>query len=205
LEKPWQIGITGGIGAGKSTVCRIFSALGVPVYDADSRAKSIMTTDGILISQIKKEFGVLSYRTDGEVDREFLAQAVFQDKKKLELLNSFIHPRVAHDYENWVSEQKNEYVLKEAALLFEAKSYLALDKIVVVCAPEEIRIKRVLERDPHRTRQQVKDIIRNQLADEEKLKLADFTIVNDESRLVIPQVLDLNKLFTSLVQQGSGG
>ncbi len=205
MEKPWQIGITGGIGAGKSTVCRIFSALGVPVYDADSRAKSIMTTDGILISQIKKEFGVLSYRTDGEVDREFLAQAVFQDKKKLELLNSFIHPRVAHDYENWVSEQKNEYVLKEAALLFEAKSYLALDKIVVVCAPEEIRIKRVLERDPHRTRQQVKDIIRNQLADEEKLKLADFTIVNDESRLVIPQVLDLNKLFTSLVQQGSGG
>ncbi len=193
-----QIGITGGIGSGKSTVCRIFSALGVPVYDADSRAKSLMTTDGILISQIKKEFGVLAYRTDGEVDREFLAQAVFQDKKKLELLNNLIHPRVAQDYERWVSEQKSEYVLKEAALLFEAKSYLALDKIIVVHAPEELRIKRVMQRDPHRTRQQVKDIMKNQLQDEEKLKLGDYTIVNDESRLVTPQVIELHKLFISM-------
>jgi dephospho-CoA kinase len=199
LKKPLQIGITGGIGSGKSTVCRVFAVLGTPVYDADSRAKSIMTTDGILISQIKKEFGVLSYRLDGSVDREFLAQAVFQDKKKLELLNNLVHPRVAYDYERWVNEQKSDYVLKEAALLFEAKSYLALHKIIVVYAPEEIRIKRVMQRDTHRTRQQVKEIIQNQMRDEEKLKLADFNIVNDESRLVVPQVLDLHKLFLSMV------
>ncbi len=197
MEKPLQIGITGGIGSGKSTVCRIFRVLGVPVYDADSRAKFLMATDGILTSQIKKEFGVLSYRDD-EVDREFLAQAVFQDKKKLELLNSLIHPRVAQDYERWVGEQKSDYVLKEAALLFEAKSYLTLDKIIVVHAPEELRINRVLQRDPHRTRPQVSDIMKNQLQDEEKLKLADFNIVNDESRLVTPQVLDLHRLFISM-------
>jgi dephospho-CoA kinase len=197
VKRPLQIGITGGIGSGKSTVCRIFSALGVPVYDADSRAKSLMTTDGILVSQIKKEFGVLSYLNDGEINREHLAQA-FQDKDKLAQLNSLVHPRVAHDYEQWVDKQKSDYVLKEAALLFEAKSYLALDKIIVVYAGEELRVKRVLQRDVHRSQQQIIDIIRNQLTDEEKLKRADYSILNDESRLVIPQVLELHNLFTSM-------
>lgn len=200
MKKPLQIGITGGIGSGKSTVCRIFSTLGVPVYDADSRAKSLMTTDGILISQIKKEFGSLSFRSDGNLDREYLARTVFQDKAKLAELNKLIHPRVALDYERWVSEQRNEYVLKEAALLFEAKSNQALDKIILVHAPAEIRIKRVVQRDPHRTRQQVEDIMRNQMQDEEKLKLADFNIVNDESRLVIPQVLELHEVFKSMIK-----
>jgi dephospho-CoA kinase len=197
LGKPLQIGITGGIGSGKSTVCRIFQTLGVPVYDADSRAKSLMTTDGILISQIKKEFGVLSYRSDGTLDREYLAQA-FHDKKKLELLNSLVHPRVAYDYEQWMEVQESVYVLKEAALLFEAKSYLALDKIIVVYAEEELRVKRVLQRDVHRSRQQVIEIMRNQLSDEEKLKQADYTIINDESSLVIPQVLNLHQKLMSI-------
>ena len=193
-----QIGITGGIGSGKSTVCRIFSTLGIPVYDADSRAKSLMTTDGILVSQIKKEFGTLSFGSDGNIDRDYLARTVFQDQEKLEKLNKLIHPRVAHDYERWVSEQKNDYVLKEAALLFEAKSYQALDKIIVVHAPAAIRIKRVLQRDPQRTRQQVEDIIRNQMSDEEKLALADFKIMNDETSLVVPQVLALHEVFKSM-------
>lgn len=200
MKKPLQIGITGGIGSGKSTVCRIFSTLGIAIYDADSRAKSLMTTDGILIEQIKKEFGVLSFRSDGNMDREYLARTVFQDKEKLERLNKLIHPRVAQDYERWVSEQKNDYLLKEAALLFEAKSYQALDKVILVHAPTEIRIKRVLERDPQRTRQQVEDIMRNQMQDEEKLKLADFSIVNDESRLVIPRVLELHEVFKSMTK-----
>ena len=200
MKKPLQIGITGGIGSGKSTVCRIFSTLGIPVYDADSRAKSLMTTDGILVSQIKKEFGVLAFRSDGNPDREYLARTVFQDQEKLAKLNSLIHPRVAVDYDQWVSEQKSDYVLKEAALLVEAKSYQALDKLILVHAPAEIRIKRVLQRDPQRTRQQVEDIIRNQLSDEEKLALADFNIVNDESRLVVPQVLELHEVFKSLTK-----
>lgn len=196
MKKLLQIGITGGIGSGKSIVCHIFSVLGTPVYDADSRAKSLMTTDGIVISQIKKEFGVLSYHTDGSLNREHLAEA-FKDSEKLNVLNNLIHPRVAHDYEQWVNEQKSNYVLKEAALLFEAKSNLSLDKIIVVYAPEELRIKRVLQRDPHRTEQQVLDIMRNQLTDEVKLKLADYVIINDESRLVTTQVLELHQKFTS--------
>lgn len=193
-----QIGITGGIGSGKSIVCRIFKVLGVPVYDADSRAKSLMTTDGILISQIKKEFGVLSYHSDGTLNREYLAEA-FKDFEKLNLLNNLVHPRVAQDYALWMSGQKSVYVLKEAALLFEAKSNLSLDKIIVVSAPEKLRIKRVAQRDPHRSEQQVLDIMRNQLTDEEKVKLADYVITNDESQLVTPQVLELHKKFTSNV------
>jgi len=159
-----------------------------------------MTTDGILISQIKKEFGTLSSRSDGSIDREYLARTVFQDQEKLAELNKLIHPRVAKDYERWVNEQKYDYLLKEAALLFEAKSYQALDKVILVHASREIRINRVLQRDPQRTRQQVEDIMKNQMRDEEKLKLADFNIVNDESRLVIPQVLELHEIFKSMTK-----
>jgi dephospho-CoA kinase len=198
LKEPLQIGITGGIGSGKSIVCRIFSVLGVPVYDADSRAKSIMTTDGILVSQIKKEFGALSYHADGSLNREHLAEA-FKDSKKLSVLNSLIHPRVAHDYVQWVQEQKSHYVLKEAALLFEAKSNLSLDKIIVVYAPEEVRMKRVLARDAHRKEKQVQEIMRNQMADNEKVKLADYVIYNDESRLVTTQVLELHTKFSTMM------
>lgn len=198
MKKPLQIGITGGIGSGKSLVCRIFHTLGVPVYDADSRAKAVMTTDGILISHIKKEFGVLSYREDGSVDREYLAKEVFNNAERLKLLNNLVHPRVAKDFERWVNEQKSNYILKEAALLFEAKSYTALDKVIVVFAPGELRIKRVLQRDPHRTKEQIKGIILNQLQEEEKLKRADFVIVNDETQLVIPQVLELHRSFLEM-------
>jgi len=200
LKTPLQIGITGGIGSGKSLVCLIFNLLGVPVYDADSRAKSVMTTDGILVSQIKKEFGVLSYRADGGVNREYLAEHVFSDAENLKRLNGLVHPRVGEDFERWVREQNAPYVLKEAALLFEAGSNAALDKIIVVSAPEELRINRVLLRDKHRTIQQVKDIIRNQLKEEEKLKLADYIIINDESKPLIPQVLKLHKKILSMAQ-----
>jgi dephospho-CoA kinase len=200
MKAPLQIGITGGIGSGKSLVSRIFNLLGVPVYDADSRAKSVMTTDGILVSLIKKEFGVLSYRADGSLNREYLAEHVFNDSEKLEKLNSLVHPRVGEDFNRWVKEQNRPYVLKEAALLFEAGSNTALEKIIVVSAPEELRIKRVLQRDKHRTVQQVKNIIRNQLKEEEKLKLADYIVVNDECKPLIPQVLELHKQFLSMAQ-----
>ena len=200
MKKILQIGITGGIGSGKSLVSRIFNLLGVPVYDADSRAKSLMTTDGILVSQIKKEFGVLSFRENGTLDREYLAKHVFSDSEKLKLLNSLVHPRVGEDFNRWVLEQTSTYILKEAALLFEAKSNTALDKIIVVSAPEKLRITRVLQRDKQRTAQEVMNIIRNQLKEEEKLKLADYIIVNDESKPLIPQVLELHKQFLSMAQ-----
>jgi dephospho-CoA kinase len=197
VKAPLQIGITGGIGSGKSLVCKIFRQLGVSVYDADSHAKALMTTDGILVSQIKKEFGDLSYRPDGALNREWLAANVFSDAVKLEKLNRLVHPRVAVDYEEWLKAHANEpYVLKEAALLFESGSYRLLDKVVVVSAPENIRKNRVLKRDTHRTVEQFDGIVEKQLPEDEKLKRADYIIVNDDATLLIPQVLKLHEEFT---------
>jgi dephospho-CoA kinase len=199
MRQPIQIGITGGIGSGKSLVCHIFKVLGVPAYDADSRAKIVMTTDGILIDQIKKEFGTLSYNENGELNREQLGKTVFNQPDRLARLNSLVHPRVALDYNQWVSEQSNaNYCIKEAALLFEAGSYQLLDKIIVVTAPDELRIQRVLQRDSHRTRKDVEHIFRSQMPQEEKVKLADYIIKNDESELVVPQVLKLHEWFNSM-------
>lgn len=196
MAKLLQVGITGGIGSGKSLICKIFNALGVPTYDADSRAKMVMTTDGILVEAIKKEFGILSYDAKGVLNRQHLANSVFNQPDKLKRLNELVHPRVALDYENWVSSQADvKYVLKEAALLFESGSYQSLDKIIVVTAPETLRVKRVLLRDPHRSMQQTKEIISNQMAEEEKTKRADYVIVNDETTLLIPQVLNLHLQF----------
>lgn len=192
-----QIGITGGIGSGKSLVCRIFASLGAPVYDADSRAKALMTTDGILIEQITKEFGNLSYHSDGTLNRKHISAAVFKDPLKLQTLDNLVHPRVAADYEKWASAQTHPYIIKEAALLFEAGSFKMLDKIIVVTAPEELRIRRVISRDQGRTEQMVRDIIKNQMPESEKVNKADYLVVNDETRLVIPQVLDLHKRFAA--------
>lgn len=198
MKKPLQVGVTGGIGSGKSLVCRIFQCLGISVYDADSRAKSLMTTDGILVSQIRQEFGDLAYHADGSLNRKYLGETVFNDPDKLELLNKLVHPRVGEDYRQWLKENSREvYVLKEAALMFEAGSYKALDKIIVVYAPEDIKVSRVLGRDLHRSEKDVRAIIKNQMPDEAKLKRADHIIFNDDSQLVIPQVLSLHQLFLS--------
>lgn len=192
MSNPLQIGITGGIGSGKTLVSKIFACLGIPVYDADSHAKELMTTDGILVSQIKKEFGDLSYLSDGTLNRKYLSEVVFNKHERLDVLNKLVHPRVGENYTQWVKRHNNKaYVLKEAALLFETGSYQALDKIIVVHAPEEVRIKRVIHRDG-RAEQQVREIIRKQMSEEEKLKRADFIIYNDESSLIIPQVLSLH-------------
>jgi dephospho-CoA kinase len=196
LNKILQIGITGGIGSGKSLVSKIFSALGIPIYDADSHAKELMTTDGILISQIKKEFGDLSYE-DGSLNRAYLANHVFHDEQKLEKLNSLVHPRVALHYQNWFLKNSDKpYVLKEAALLFETGSYKLLDKIIVVTAPEELRIQRVIVRDPHRTVEQIKAIVGKQMPEHKKQELADYLVVNDETQLLIPQILHLHRVFS---------
>ncbi|HEY5824695.1 MAG TPA: dephospho-CoA kinase [Cyclobacteriaceae bacterium] len=193
-----QVGITGGIGSGKSLVCKIFQCLGVPTYDADSRAKYVMTTDTILVEQIQKEFGTLSYNPKGVLNRKYLADTVFSDPGQLEKLNCLVHPRVAVDYSNWVvSHSDTRYVIKEAALLFESGSANALDKIIAVYAPEAVRIQRVLKRDVHRTEQALKEVIQNQMNEEEKRDKADYVILNDDSLLVIPQVLQLHKQFSA--------
>lgn len=198
MRQATQIGITGGIGSGKSLVCKIFQVLGVPVYDADSRAKKLMTTDGILIDQIKKEFGTLSYNEEGTLNRGYISSHVFADPEKLSRLNAMVHPRVASDYEQWTALHADcRYVLKEAALLFESGSYRNLNAIILVTAPEEMRIQRVLMRDTHRTKDEIKNIIKNQLPEQEKIMKADYIIQNDELHLIIPQVLELHKRFNS--------
>ncbi|HRI79883.1 MAG TPA: dephospho-CoA kinase [Cyclobacteriaceae bacterium] len=196
--KPIQVGITGGIGSGKSLVCRIFSCLGVPVYDADSRAKMLMTSDPGLILEIKKEFGDTIYRPDGMLNRDDLAKMTFGFPDRLSKLNSLVHPRVAGDYSEWTATHHHQrYVLREAALLYEAGAYKSVDKMIVVSCPENLRIKRVMERDPQRTEEGVRAIIKNQWPEEEKIKLADFIIYNDDRQMVIPQVLRLHAIFTA--------
>jgi dephospho-CoA kinase len=198
VRSPLQIGITGGIGAGKSLIGRIFHCLAIPVYDADGHAKELMTTDVILVTNIKKEFGELSYNTDGSLNRNYLSKTVFNDDVKLKELNKLVHPRVGEDYKRWVERNENyHYLIKEAALLFEAGSDKLLDKVVVVHAPEVLRIQRVLARDPQRSEDQVRAIINNQMSEEEKMERADFIIHNDEKELLIPQVLKLHHQFLS--------
>ena len=188
LEKPsirqtqlmLKIGITGGIGSGKTTVCKLFETLGIPVYYADERAKYLMQHEHFLIDQIKKNFGDEVYE-NGRLNRALLAEKVFNNKPKLELLNSIVHPAVYRDTERWVEEQKIKkppYLIKEAALLIETGSYKSLDKLIMVTAPLEERINRVSARD----KISVEDVmarVRNQLPEDEKIKLADFIITNE--------------------------
>jgi len=200
--KPLRIGITGGIGSGKILVCKIFASLGVPTYDADTRAKKLMTEDEVLVDQIKKEFGSQSYHEDGSLKRDYLSKEVFNDPVKLETLNNLVHPRVALDSEKWMNEHsKVLYTIKEAALLFEAGSYKTLDKIIVVTAPEAMRIERVVNRDKSKTKEDVLKIIRSQMPEEEKVNRADFVIQNDETALVIPQVLKLHERFNNHIER----
>lgn len=194
-EKILLIGITGGIGSGKSTVAKIFNILGIPVYSADDRAKWLMSNDPDLKDQITANFGKESYFEDGSLNRSYLASRVFNDEEKISIINSLVHPSVKKDFEKWVLKQNSPYVLKEAALLFESGSYKDLDKVITVSAPLKIRINRVLLRDPQRSENQINDIINKQLPDEEKNLKADFVIKNSDNRLLIPQVMQIHQLL----------
>ena len=187
-----KVGITGGIGSGKTTVCKIFETLNIPIYYADERAKWLMVNDQDLVIQIKDLLGKESYTIDGQLNRKFISSIVFNDKGKLKQLNALVHPVVANDGENWHLEQVAPYTLKEAALLFESGSYRSLDKIITVFAPESTRIQRVVDRDQV-SEAEVKARIRNQMPDEEKVKLADFVINNYDNHRLIPQVLEIDR------------
>ncbi len=187
-----KVGITGGIGSGKSVVCRILSILNVPVYDADNRAKILMNSNQHLITQVKTEFGEEAYLSNGELNRTVLAGKVFDNPEKLEKLNSFVHPAVREDFHAWSKLQASKYVVKEAALLIETGSYKELDKLILVKAPYSIKLERILRRDDHRNEDQVKSIMERQMKDEEKEKCADFIINNDESHPILSQVLQIH-------------
>lgn len=190
--KPVSIGITGGIGAGKSTVSKIFEALGIPCYNADSRAKWLLENDPEINQQILKYFGDQAYNSGG-YNRNFIAREVFSNPVKLNKLNEIVHPAVAKDFIFWLQSQTAPYTLKEAALLVEQNLYQTLDALIVVTASEEIRINRVIARDTHRSIEDVRKIISNQLPESVKVEKADYVISNDEEKMVVPQVLSIHR------------
>jgi dephospho-CoA kinase len=191
-----QIGITGGIGSGKSIVCRIFSALGVPVYSADDRAKWLLNHDLSLKSAVTQLLGSEAYLPNGIYNRAWVASQVFQNPPLLQKLNAIVHPRVGEDTQKWVEQNTNApYLIKEAAIMAKAGQNNALAQVIVVHAPADLRVARVLQRDPQRSEKEVRDIIARQISDEERHKIADFIINNDESQLLIPQVWKLHLLF----------
>ncbi len=191
MNRPISVGITGGIGSGKTLISRLFSLINIPVYNADNRAKELMNTT--LIHPITNAFGSDSY-VDGILNRDYIAQQVFNNKEKLQVLNAIVHPAVAIDFETWIEQQSNvQYVLKEAALLIESGSYKQLDKLIVITSPYDLRVERIKKRDAFRSVNEIEKIISNQTSDSEKEKLADFIIRNDEQSMLIPQMLEIDK------------
>ena len=193
-----RIGLTGGIGSGKTTVAKIFALLGAPVYYADDASKRLYHTDAALKSDIKKHFGEDVYNQE-QLDRARLAAIVFNNPEKLELLNRLVHPPTIRDAKEWMARQTAPYVIKEAALLFESGSAEGLDFIVGVSAPAHLRIRRVTERD-RLTREEVMSRDNRQIDAEMKMKLCDFVVKNNEVELVVPQVLGLHERFLRLAE-----
>ncbi len=191
----YKVGITGGIGSGKSVACRIFEASGVPVYDADARAKQLMNDDGELKAALTEYFGNDIYE-NGVLNRRKLSEIIFTDKDAIEKVNSLVHPAVARDFIGWCNRQTAPYVLEESAILFETGTARRFDKIILVTAPEELRIKRVGERDGIST-EAVRARMNNQWPDEKKEMSADFVIRNDESHPMIPQVMEIHRKLLS--------
>lgn len=194
-KQPLKVGITGGIGSGKSVVCRLFSMLGVPVYDTDARARLLMASDAVLAASIRKRFGEESYR-GGLPDRAFLAGKVFADREALAALNGLVHPAVIRDFNLWAASCRCAYVIVESAILYESGMYRHTDTVVTVSAPESLRAARAALRDgcePDRILLRMQ----NQMTDAEREAMAGRVIFNDEHHLVWEQVLSLNAVFRS--------
>ena len=191
-----RVGLTGGIGSGKTTVATIFELLGVPVYYADESARRIMNEDQELKRSIQKQFGEGAYK-NGELDKSYLSSKVFHDPFQLEILNALVHPATLRDAAKWMNRQKTAYAIKEAALIFESGSSEQLDYVIGIYAPASLRIKRTMERNGL-TREEVVKRMNNQIDERIKMKLCDFVIYNDEEQLLIPQVLQLNQKLLEL-------
>lgn len=195
---PLRVGITGGIGSGKTYVCQLLRHLGYPVFHADEEAKAITESNNLVVEAIKKQFGENIY-TQGKLNRKEVATRVFSNPQELAKLNAIVHPAVAQSFELWCSKHSDvRLVFKEAAILFETGLYKELDKNILVTAPLDIRVQRVMERDKV-TRDEVTARMANQMNDEDKARLANYTIVNDNQNLVLPQVLKIVRELTVLV------
>jgi dephospho-CoA kinase len=191
-----KIGLTGGIGSGKSTVAKVFQTLCIPVYYADDAAKELMNKDDVLKQQIKHHFGEEVYE-NGLLNRKYLAQKVFNNPTQLELLNSLVHPATIKAAEDWFAQQTAPYCIKEAALIFESGSQQNLDYVIGVYTPTPLRLQRVMHRD-NITLAEVQQRMDKQIDETIKMRLCDFVITNDEQELVIPQVVALHEKFISL-------
>jgi dephospho-CoA kinase len=193
------IGLTGGIGSGKSTVAKIFATLGIPIYDADSATKNLMQTNQNLKDKLIEIFGKNSY-INNELNRKFIGEIVFNNIEKLNLLNSIVHPYSIADANNWAKQQITPYVIKEAALLYESEAFHYVDYTIGVTAPLALRIARVMKRDQI-NKQEVEARINKQIPDTIKMKLCNFVINNNEASLIITQVLYLHNKLLDLIQK----
>jgi dephospho-CoA kinase len=190
-----KIGITGCMGSGKSTVSKVFAHLGVPVYDADARAKHLMHHIPSIVTAIRELFGIEAYDADGILNRSHVSRAAFSNPELLAGLNAVVHPAVFSDFDAWCEENSAApYVIKEAALMFETDSWKQLQEVIVVSSPEDLRIQRAMLRD-HSTREQVLARMKNQMSEEEKLARANYEIRNNEKESLIRQVLWLHNFF----------
>lgn len=194
-----KVGVTGGIGSGKSLACKIFVSFGIPVYEADSRAKYLIEHDPEIIRNIKKIFGDEAYDNQNNYNRPFISASVFKNKDLLLQLNAVVHPAVARDFETWASSfHQSPYIIKEAAIMNAAGKSNDLDKVIVVISPDDLRIERIKERDTHRTMDEIKGIIKNQKSEGEFRAIADFILINDDHSLLVPQILQVHKQLLSL-------
>lgn len=194
-----RVGVTGGIGSGKSTVCRVFEAMGIPVYYADERAKWLIANHPRIREEISGLLGAEAYTAGGEYNTAYVSARVFSDRQLLERLNAIVHPRVREDTDRWMERYaERQYVLKEAAIMKRAGGESGLDFVIAVVAPEALRIERVLSRDRQRTAEQVRSIIASQASESDLTAIADFVVRNDGIEPVIPQVLKIHQHLSSL-------
>lgn len=193
-----RIGLTGGIGSGKTTIAQAFAVLGVPVYNSDSRAKWLTENDKRIIERLMQIIGPEVF-VNGHLNKRLMASVIFADRQKLTEVNQLIHPIVFEDFDRWAKSQESagaKYVINEAAILIENNAYKRLDELILVCAPTETRIERTMIRD-NMSRKQVEERIANQSTDEEKRPFASEIIVTDDRHLVVPQILDIHKRLTA--------
>jgi dephospho-CoA kinase len=192
-----KVGITGGIGSGKSTACKVFRTLGIPVFEADHVARQLVNSSPIIRHQMIQTFGEAVYLPDGTINRKYLSGIVFNNSSLLAQLNNIVHPVVREEFEEWCLKQKSAYILHEAAILFESGFYKLMDKTITVVTNEDERIQRVMKRDGI-TIELVKQRIKNQWTDEQRMELADFIIHNNDDEMIIPQIIDIDyKLRTN--------
>ena len=192
-----KIGITGGIGSGKTTVCKVFQVIGIPVFNADLEARRLMQENITLVDNIKNLFGKDAYEKD-MLNRAKIADMVFKNPELLKELNALVHPAVGKEFARWAAGQKNQpYIIKEAAILYESNAHKGLDYVIAVSAPEKLRIERIMQRDGI-SEARVRERMKNQWPERKKVQMADFVIVNDDKKMILPQVMRLHDIFMEL-------